>query len=89
LQRREAVQVLREICKCIPDESVVTCVFLEQTRNAADSRKNSYELHIKMNIDEATRENIESATRKHGLSVRASNEDFIVYALEERMEIVA
>jgi len=89
LQRGEAVQILREISKCILDESSVSCVFLEQADNSRDCRKIDYELHLIMRVDETTRKNIETLVKKHGLSVKVSNEDFIVYALQSQMEIVA
>jgi hypothetical protein len=89
LQRREAVRVLRKICKCIPDESTISFVFLEHTRNATGSKRKGFDLHIRMHVDEATREIIESLTRKRGLSVKVSNEDFLVSTIKAPMEIVA
>lgn len=87
LQRREAVQVLREICECIPNESAVSYVFLEQTKNASESKKKRYNLHIRMHVDEAARESIETVTRKRGLSLRESKGDLVVSTLEAPVEI--
>jgi len=64
-------------------------VFLYKTRNASDSKRKGFNLHIKMHVDEATRENIESVTRKRGLSAKESNGDFVVSTLKAPMEIVA
>jgi hypothetical protein len=88
LERREAIRVLRKICKYTKDESAISFVFLEQTRNVQGSRRKGFDLHIRMQVDEATREIIESLTRKRGLSVKVSNRDFVVSALEAPMEIV-
>ena len=52
-----------------------------------NSERKGYDLHIKMHVDETTRENIESITRKLGLTVGVLNGDFRVSALEAPMEI--
>ena len=87
MQRREAIKVLRKICECLPDQSAVSYVFLEKTRNTTNSNQKGYNLHIKMHVDETTIENIESVTRKLGLTVGILNGDFKVSALEAPMEI--
>lgn len=88
MDRREAVQVLREICECIPDESAVSYVFLEQSKTALNSREKTYDLHIRMQIEEITRKNIESVIRKRGLLNTVSNGDFVVSAIKSPAEIV-
>lgn len=62
LQRREAVLIARKICRCLPDPSAVSSVSLRPKH-----RNTIYELCIKMAADKASRDRIESVTRKNGL----------------------
>jgi hypothetical protein len=88
LQRREAVIVLREICECIPDESVVSWMFLEPTiKHSAETKGKEYDLHMKMALDKSTRENIESVIRRRGLLLKESKGKLIVSAFEQPIEI--
>jgi len=88
LLRHEAVLILKEICECIPNESDVSCIFLEPTKKASDPEQNEYNLHIEVPLDKFTRQLVESVTRKHGLIVKESNGKLTIYTVEKPIAIL-
>ena len=87
LQRREAILVLTEICKCIPNDCAVSYMLLSPTKNATNPKRKMYDLHIKLCIDDLTRDNIEAVTKRRGLSIRKDDGNLFVTAMEQPIEI--
>jgi hypothetical protein len=74
MQRREAVALFRDICKCIPD-AFVSKISLTP-RN--DSNK-EFELRINVLLEDENFESVQTVVNKHGLNLKEEHESLLIY----------
>jgi hypothetical protein len=74
MQRREAIQLFREICKCIPD-AFVSSVSLSPV---TFSGKN-FELRINVALDGRNLVDVETLVRKYGLKLNQNKGSLLIY----------
>ena len=90
MKRREAIQVLREICDFITDDSIVNCLILKPLGDFAPFAVEGYALQMKIAFSESVLEQIKSVAAKHQLKVDESDGYLVVYAPPKRLvEITA
>ena len=82
MQRSEAILVLSEICKCIPDESVVSGVLLNPIGRSLSSNYDDgeFDLILKMTVDAYTKKCIAKAVGKKGCMVREDAGCLIIFS---------
>ena len=82
MQRSEAILVLSEICKCIPDESVVSGVLLNPIGRPSPTNygDGEFDLILKMTADAHTKKCIAKAVGKRGCLVREEAGCLIIFS---------
>ncbi len=85
MQRHEAIQVLREICSCIPDASAVDCVSLHSRDEISETVGQDFELHIKTVCTESTLKSIQSIVRSHRLVMDESDGCLVIFSPVNRL----
>ncbi len=92
MQRRDAVRLFREICECIPDPSVLSCVFLIQRSKPASLGKENFELWINAAFDNPSLRDVQSIVKERKLVLEEKRRFFVIYEAapkEPEMEIYA
>ncbi|MGA2680739.1 MAG: hypothetical protein ABSF44_02945 [Candidatus Bathyarchaeia archaeon] len=74
MQRREAIELLREICECIPDAFVSGVSLSPNTF----SGKN-FELRINVALDGRNLVDVETLVRKYGLKLNQNKGSLLIY----------
>jgi hypothetical protein len=90
MERREAIQLFREICECIPDSSRFHSVFLNSQKMATYPARRSFELRIDIALDKSSLRRVEDLVRKRRLAMEENKGALVIYAPETSpMAIVA
>ena len=87
MQRREVIQVFREICECIPDAFISTISLASNGR-----AKGQFALRIDVALNAKSLENVKSIVVKHGLTMKEDRGSLLIYGSETHpagMEVVA
>ena len=74
MQRREAIEIFREIWKCIPD-SFVSCV----TLLPIDRFEMEFALRISVALDEGHLRSLKALIHKHGLTLKEDNGALLIF----------
>ena len=90
LERREAIQLFREICDTIPDMSLANCVLLKP-KNCPDALQKLYELQIRIVLNESVLEQVRAIVSQHKLLMETAENFIVIYRPAERscLEITA
>lgn len=83
MQRHEAIRLLRNICKCIPDV-LISCISL----TPINLFKEDFVLRINMEFDHESFKHIESIVKKHGMNFKEEKGSLLIYEAEP-IEIMA
>ena len=81
MERREAVQVFREICECIPDLSVLSGVLLRPQNHSGESLKDLFDLQVNAILDAMTMKLVRAVVRKRGLVLKANRQYLLVHSI--------
>ena len=79
MRRREAIQLFREICKCLPDANI-TCASL--TPRARSNEE--FELRINASLDAKSLKKMQSLAGKHGLTLKKDKRSLLIYATQTK-----
>jgi hypothetical protein len=74
MRRREAIQLFKEICKCIPD-AFVSGISLSPNRISA----RDFELKINVSLEGMNLTNVENLVKKYGLMLDESQGSLLIY----------
>ena len=74
MRRREAIEILREICKCIPD-AFVSSVSLSPSAYL----ENEFELKISVALERKYLRNVEALVQRCGLMLKESKGQLLIY----------
>ena len=90
MQRREAIQLLREIGS-FPEVTPFTCVHLKSRNRTVNNQSEDIELHVKTNRDPRTRQVVERVALWHQLRVKEEPNGFLAIYTPTRklLEITA
>ena len=72
MQRSEGVQVVREICQCIPDALISSI-------SIAPRSTEEFELRISMFLDKQSLQHIQTIVDSHGLILREDKGTLLIY----------
>ncbi|MCW4018517.1 MAG: hypothetical protein NWF00_07570 [Candidatus Bathyarchaeota archaeon] len=86
--RREAIQLFQEICKCIPEQSMLRSVFLKPHTREADSTGENFELWINVALDETSLKYVKQIVKNHKLSIGETSGSLVIYKPEARRLVV-
>ena len=78
MERREAIQLFREICDIIPDLALSSCVVLQPQSRFSDAFPRFYELHIRAVLDEFDLKRLRTMVEKRNLFLEAAASGYIV-----------
>ncbi len=87
MRRREAIQIFKKICKCVPDAFVSSVSLSPITFSKED-----FELRINMVLDGERLMDVASLVRKNGLMLNQNKETLLIYgskAKPSEMQIYA
>ncbi len=89
LQRREAIEVFREICSCLPDAFLVNNVVLKPLDKFGSSR-GDYSLYIKIAFAESSLDEIAKVVERRQLCFKRSDGYLVIYgSSDDLVEITA
>jgi hypothetical protein len=90
VQRREAIQLLREIGS-FPEVTPFTCVHLKSRNRTINNQSEDVELYVKANRDMLTRQVVERVALRHELRVKEEPDGFLAIYTPKRtlLEITA
>jgi hypothetical protein len=90
VQRREAIQLLREIGS-FPEVTPFTCVHLKSRNRTINNQSEDVELYVKANRDILTRQVVERIALRHELRVKEEPGGFLAIYTPKRtlLEIIA
>jgi hypothetical protein len=74
MQRREAIELLREICECIPDAFVSSVSLSPVTFSGRN-----FELRINVALEERSLADVETLVKKYGLKLNQNNGSLLIY----------
>ncbi len=83
MQRREAIRLFKEICKCIPDV-LISQISLTQINRF----KEDFTLRIDMALNDAMFKDIESIVEKYGMNLKSDKGTLFIHE-PEPIEIMA
>lgn len=81
MRRREAVEIFKEICECIPEASL-SSVFLTNRDTLFEFVGENYELRLNVSLDEKFLRKINSIVKKRNMIMERKDETLLVYAPE-------
>ena len=84
MQRREAIRVFREICKCMPDMFISSVSLIPNNRFKKD-----FDLRIYASFDLVSVKNVQSVSQKHGMNVIEEQGSLLIRDQAEQVEIAA
>lgn len=87
MQRREATQLFKEICECMPD-AVISNILL----TPIDRLKEEFALRIDAHLNANSLENVKAIVGKHGLTLKEDRGSLLIYESETKrtsMKILA
>ena len=90
VQRREAIQLLREIGS-FPEVTPFTCVHLKSRNRTINNESEDFELYVKTNRDILTRQIVERIACRHQFRVKEERGGFLAIYTHKRplLEITA
>jgi len=90
VQRREAIQLLREIGS-FPEVTPFTCVHLKSRSRTINDQSKDVELYVKTNCDILARQIVEQIALRHDLRVKEEPSGFLAIYTPRRtlLEITA
>ncbi len=84
MRRREAIQLFREICKCMPDAFISSISLSPNTPS-----KKEFELKISMVLDRKNLKNVETLVNKHGLMLKQDNGSLLISGSAPKPNVMA
>ncbi len=84
LQRREAIEVFREICSRFSDAFLVGNVILRPSGESGSSTED-YSLHIKVALFDESIDEIAKVVERHRLCFKRSNEYLVIYGSSDNL----
>jgi hypothetical protein len=83
MQRREAIRLFREICKCIPS-MLVSSISLTPINRF----KHDFELRINADLSDESLKDVEFIVKKHGMKLKEDKGTLLIFAVDS-IEIAA
>jgi hypothetical protein len=80
MNRREAVGLFREICRCIPELSVLDSVSLRTQNEPFNSEEKSFMLQINAALSSNIRNNVRAIANKHQLEMEEYPNSILIFA---------
>jgi hypothetical protein len=77
MQRREAIRLFREICKCIPS-MLVSSISL----TPIDRFKHDFQLRINTDLSDESLKDVEFIVKKHGMKLKEDKGTLLIYAVD-------
>jgi len=74
MQRREAIQLFKDICKCMPDAFISSISLSSNTLSTGD-----FELCLNLALDGKNLENVEDLVSKRGLRFKECHGSVLIY----------
>jgi len=83
LERREAIQLFREICDNIPDIALSNCIVLKPQSRFSDAFPKFYELHIRAVLDEFDLNRLRTMVEKRNLFLETASGYIVIGSVRE------
>jgi hypothetical protein len=83
MRRREAIQLFREIGKCIPDAFISSISLSSITPSKTD-----FELRLNVALDEKCLANVETLVSKRGLTLKEGNDSLLIYGSSPKKNLM-